>query len=344
MFDRDSDLLQVEARPSRRLRRLQHSLSLPERVWQEIQRAQTRIYRLAGPSLLQTMKHPSGKSFHLKREDLSPVHSYKWRGAMNRLAQLAAHDNKQIVCASAGNHSQGVALASHALGLFATIFMPHSAQELKVNQTRKLLGQRGEVILSGKTFDDAMLAANNYADRVGAVVIPPFDDLQVIAGQGTIGLEILKACPHPGTVYLQIGGGGMAAGVACALKAANPGIRVVGVEAEHQASMAAAMHAGEPVMLDLIDHFCDGTAVKQAGQLTHALCSELLDDMVTVSNDEVRAAIRYLWEEQRIVPEPSGAMGLAALLRESDAHHIAQAVVIMSGSNMDFSRLVALAG
>jgi threonine dehydratase len=138
--------------------------------------------------------------------------------------------------------------------------------------------------------------------------------------------------------------GGMAAGVACALKTADPFIRIVGVEAEHQASMTAAMYAGEPVLLDQIDHFCDGTAVRQAGKLTHALCSELLDDIVTVSNDEVRSAIRYLWEDQRIVPEPSGAMGLAALLRETNSRHIEHAVVIMSGSNMDFNRLVALAG
>lgn len=343
MYERDSDLLQLDARPRHR-RRLQPSHSLSEQVCQEIHQAKTRIYRLAGPTPLLGMKHPSGASFYLKREDLSPVHSYKWRGAMNRLAQLSGQECQHVVCASAGNHSQGVALASQVLGMRATIFMPLSAQELKVQQTRKLLDQRGEVVLVGKTFDDALGAAQQHAEEVGAVFIPPFDDVQVIAGQGTIGLEILQACPHPGTVYLQIGGGGMAAGVACALKAADRNIRIVGVEAEHQASMAAAMNAGEPVLLNQIDHFCDGTAVRQAGKLTHALCSELLDGIVTVSNDEVRSAIRYLWEDQRIVPEPSGAMGLAALLRETDPRHIEHAVVIMSGSNMDFSRLVALAG
>jgi threonine dehydratase len=339
MFERDADLLTLEARP----RRGAEALSLAGSLRLEIHKAKARVYRLASATPLEMMKHPRGLSFHIKREDLSPVHSYKWRGAMNRLALLAGHGVKQVVCASAGNHSQGVALAAHALGMYATIFMPLSAQELKVQQSRKLLGQRGTVVLVGETFDDALQAAKLHAKQIDAEFIAPFDDVHVMAGQGTIGLEILQACPHPGTVYLQIGGGGMAAGVACALKAADPGIRVVGVEAENQASMTAALSAGAPVLLDEVDHFCDGTAVREAGKLTHALCRELLDDVVTVTNDEVRTAIKFLWNEKRIVPEPSGALGLAALLREDDPRHIEHAVVVMSGSNMDFSRLAALA-
>lgn len=343
MFERDADLLQLEPRPKlRRPSSSAHLLSVTLR--HEIQLAKSRIYRLNGPTPLETMKHPTGLSFHLKREDLSPVHSYKWRGAMNRLTQLASQGCRHVVCASAGNHSQGVAWASQALGMQATIFMPCSAQTLKVRQSMRMLGQRGEVVLEGETFDDALLLAQQFAEQARAVFIPPFDDLQVIAGQGTIGLEILQSCSRPGTVYLQIGGGGMAAGVACALKAADPDIRIVGVEGEYQASMSAAMEAGGPVMLNQIDQFCDGTAVKRAGKLTHALCKELLDEVVTVTNEEVRTAIRYLWDEQHIVPEPSGAMGLAALLRETDSIHIENAVVILSGSNMDFSRLAALAG
>lgn len=339
MFERDADLLTLETRPRRGV----EALSLTGSLRLEIHKAKARVYRLASPTPLQTMKHPRGLPFQLKREDLSPVHSYKWRGAMNRLALLASQGCRQVVCASAGNHSQGVALAANTLGMYATIFMPLSAQELKVEQSRKLLGQRGTVELVGETFDDALRAARLHAQQIGAEFIPPFDDLQVMAGQGTIGLEILQACPHPGTVYLQIGGGGMAAGVACALKAADQGIRVVGVEAEHQASMTAALSAGGPVLLDAVDHFCDGTAVREAGKLTHALCRELLDDVVTVTNDEVRTAIKFLWNEKRIVPEPSGALGLAALLREDDPRNIEHAVVVMSGSNMNFSRLAALA-
>lgn len=344
MFERDSDLLQLDALPRRRRVLNAPPRTLTEQLQQEITQAKSRVYRLSGPTPLDRMKHPSGLSFHLKREDLSPVHSYKWRGAMNRLAILAQQGCNKVVCASAGNHSQGVALASQTLGMYATIFMPHSAQELKVNQTRTLLGNRGEVVQVGETFDDALLVAQCYAEQQQAAMIPPFDDLHVMAGQGTIGLEVLSSCPRPGTVYLQIGGGGMAAGVACALKAADPGLRIVGVEAEHQASMAAAMQAGTPVMLRQVDHFCDGTAVRTAGRLTHSLCSQLLDEIVTVTNDEVRTAIRYLWNERRIVPEPSGALGLAALLRENDPLQIEDAVVIMSGSNMDFKQLALLAG
>lgn len=343
MYERDADLLQLEPRLKRR-RPSSTAQPLSVRLRQEIQLAKSRVYRLHGPTPLETMKHPSGLPFHMKREDLSPVHSYKWRGAMNRLGELHSQGCRHVVCASAGNHSQGVAWASQVLGMHATIYMPRSAQELKVRQSRKMLGQRGEVVVEGEAFDDALLVAQQFAERKGAVFIPPFDDLQVIAGQGTIGLEILRACPRPGTVYLQIGGGGMAAGVACVLKATDPGIRVVGVEAEDQASMSAAMQAGKPVMLSQVDSFCDGTAVKRAGKLTHALCSELLDEVVTVTNEEVRTAIRYLWDEEHIVPEPSGAMGLTALLRETDPAQIENAVVILSGSNMDFSRLAALAG
>jgi len=341
MYERDSDLLQLAPRSRRRHRT--SSVSLVEQLQHEILQAKSRVYRLNGPTPLQTLKLHTGLSFHLKREDLSPVHSYKWRGAMNRLLQLAAHGCRQVVCASAGNHSQGVALASQVLGMSPTIFMPCSTQELKVSQTRKLLGQVGNVVLSGDTFDDALHAAQNYAQRTESVMIPPFDDLHVIAGQGTIGLEILQACPHPGVVYLQIGGGGLAAGVACALKARDPGIRIIGVEGENQACMSAAVNAGVPVLLHQIDNFCDGTAVRQAGRLTHALCTELLDDIVTVTNNEVRTAIQYFWDEHRILPEPSGAMGLAALLRDAGTSHVENVVVILSGSNMNFSRLASLA-
>lgn len=339
MFERDADLLTLEARP----RQGSVAMSLSGKLHREIQQAKARVYRLARPTPLHTVRHPCGLPFLLKREDLSPIHSYKWRGAMNRLALLASQGCRNIVCASAGNHSQGVALASRALGMSATIFMPHSAQELKVEQSRKLLGQQGNVILMGGSFDEALRAALLHAAKVKAEFIGPFDDIHVIAGQGTIGLEILQTCRHPGTVYIQIGGGGLAAGVACALKCIDPSIRIVGVEAEHQASMTAAFTAGEPVPLDQVDLFCDGTAVKQAGKLTHQLCRELLDDIVTVSNDDVRNAIKFLWNEQRIVPEPSGALGLAALLREHDPSQIENAIVILSGSNMDFSRLAALA-
>ncbi|HMP17431.1 MAG TPA: pyridoxal-phosphate dependent enzyme, partial [Gemmatales bacterium] len=223
------------------------------------------------------------------------------------------------------------------------IFMPSTAQALKIKQTQKQLGSQGKVIITGDCFDDALMEAQKYAEMEQASFIAPFDDVLIMAGQGTVGLEIMQACPNPGTVYLQIGGGGMAAGVACALKHFNPEIRLVGVEAESQASMRAAFDAGCPVELGCVDPFCDGTAVRKVGNMTFAVCKELLDDLITVTNQEVRNAMQFLWNEMRIIPEPSGALGLAALLQQSDAADIKNAVTILSGANMDFSRLSMLA-
>jgi threonine dehydratase len=312
--------------------------------------ARARVYRLAASTPVDRLPDPIGGEFLLKREDLSPIHSYKWRGAYNKLTVLAEEGRvRSVVAASAGNHAQGVAIAAARLGLRATIFMPTVTPALKVREVRRFAGASVQIVLVGDTFDEAAAAARECSEQTGAEVIPPFDDLHVIAGQGTVGDEIVSAHVRPRTAYLQIGGGGLAAGVACVLKTFDPSIRIVGVEGEGQASMAAAVKAGRPVALDHLDRFCDGTAVRTTGELTLPLCRELIDEFVTVSNDEVCAAMQYLWDARRLVPEPSGAMGVAALLRDraTKAFEHGTALAILSGANMDFatlSRIPARAG
>ena len=309
-------------------------------LFREVMLARQRVYRLAEPTPIHQVRHPGGATFMLKREDLSPIHSYKWRGAMNRLSALAeSGDPRPIVACSAGNHGQGVASAARALGLSGTVFMPRSTPSLKVREVRRLGAEQVRVELIGDTVDEAAAAAAEHSRSTGAVIIPPYDDPHVIAGQGTIGDEIVTANVRPSRVYLQIGGGGMAAGVACVLKTYYPEVRIIGVEGDGQASMLAAVQAGKPVALDTLDRFCDGTAVRTAGRITHRLCSDLIDEFITVTNNEVCAAMQFLWESCRVVPEPSGAMGVAAVLREQDPGAISGSLAVLSGANMDFATL-----
>jgi threonine dehydratase len=315
----------------------------PATLFREVMRARTRVYRAAGSTPLEAVPLPDGGSFLLKREDLSPIHSYKWRGAFNKLAVLAeAGQNAPVVTASAGNHAQGVALAASKLHQQATIFMPAPTPALKIKAVRQLAGCEVEVVLTGDTFDEAAQAAADFAHQHAALLIHPFDDLHVIAGQGTIGDEIVNAGVRPDVVYLQIGGGGLAAGVACVLKTLYPEVRIIGVEGEGQASMCAAMQAGKLVPLAQVDRFCDGTAVRQVGQLTFPLCRQLIDEFRTVSNEAVCAAMQYLWEARRIIPEPSGALGVAALLAEASAKRQGGMLAVMTGANMDFVTLTRL--
>ena len=314
-------------------------------LFREVMLARARVYRLAHATPTEEVRDSTRGSFLLKREDLSPTHSYKWRGAFNKLSVLAEQgETRQIVAASAGNHAQGVAIAASRLNLKATIFMPTSTPRLKVSESQRVARGCVRIVQVGDRFDDAAVAAREFAEQNDAVIIPPFDDLHVIAGQGTIGDEIVSFSTRPHVVYVQIGGGGLAAGVACVLKTFDPHIRVIGVEGEHQASMAAAVRAGRPVTLDHLDRFCDGTAVRIAGNITFPLCASLVDEFQTVSNDEVCAAMQFLWEAKRLVPEPSGAMGVAALIRDrargryGDVHPLA----IVSGANMDFATLARI--
>ena len=312
-----------------------------EALFNEILAARQRVYEVASPTPLERMDLGTDEELFLKREDLSPIHAYKWRGAFNRMkllsgAELAAG----VVCASAGNHAQGVALAASKLGTTATIFMPRSTPGAKQAAVRALGGESVTVVLKGDSYDAAYDAAKQHADGTGQTLVHPYDDLAVMAGQGTLADEVVMAAKgRLDRVYLQIGGGGMAAGVACWLRRYYPDIEIVGVEGVDQASMQAAVAAGSPVTLDYVDVFCDGTAVKRAGALTSRLCAQLIDRFVTVTNEEVCAAIQLLWEKHRVIPEPSGAMGVAAWLKERQSCAGLRTLAIICGGNMDFGQL-----
>ncbi len=318
--------------------------SLIRSLRQEILLARRRVYAIGKPTPLQQIDL-EGLSIHVKREDLSPIHAYKWRGAYNRMAQLTeAELARGVVTASAGNHAQGVALAARHLGTRATIFMPLATPRMKQAAVKQHGGDQVDIRLTGDTYDAASNAAHACADQSDQTYIHAYDDLAVMAGQGTLADEIVLSGEGPfDLAYLQVGGGGMAAATATWLKLNYPGIRIVGVEGAQQASMAAAIRHGAPVALDKVDVFCDGTAVRKVGELTYRICKEVVDEWVTVTNDEVSAAIQFLWEQLRCIPEPSGAMGVAALLKQRPQLANRRVLAILCGANMDFEQLATVA-
>ena len=332
------------ASPSIRAVERNDDLPLDRRLRQEILLARERVYHFASPTPLEPLGLP-GLDVWVKREDLSPIKAYKWRGACNRMAQLSADERARgVVTASAGNHAQGVALAAAKLGIAARIHMPRSTPRVKQDAVKKLGGEQVRVVLAGDSYDEAVGSAREDERVSGAVYVHAYDDLQVMAGQGTLADEVILSGKGPfDTAYLQIGGGGMAAGVAEWLRTYWPGIEIVGVEGTGQASMKAALEAGMPVELGQVDIFCDGTAVRKAGTLPFEICRQRLDRMVTVSNGEVIRAIRTLWENLRCVAEPSGAMGLAAALQEKEALAGKRVLVVLCGANLDFLQLGQLA-
>lgn len=317
------------------------AIPTPDEIFRRVMLARSVMYRLGDPTPLTPMALGDGAHLLIKREDLGPVHSFKWRGAVVKVAELHEKGVRRVVAASAGNHAQGVALAAAAFGLHATIYMPRSTPKIKQAEVKRFGGDAVEIRLAGDSYDEAAGLAHACAAESDAVVVHAYDDPAVIAGQGVIGDEILQSgCPAR-RVYLQIGGGGLAAGVASVLRAHDVDIEIVGVEAEGQASMRAAIEAGVPVDIGRIDGFCDGTAVRKAGATTFGLCRGLLDRVVTVSNDEVCAAIERVWEALRVVPEPSGVLGIAAALREQGDG--VPSLAILSGSNLDFMTLPKIA-
>lgn len=321
----------------------------PTALHTEILRARTRVYRAGNPTPLQEIILPDVNArVFVKREDLSPINAYKWRGAYNCTAQLVEGKGvKTVVAASAGNHAQGVALAARMLGIEAKIFMPVSTPLMKQKAVKLHGGDHVEIILTGDTFDQASDEAKKYVTENNLAYVHPFDDLYTIAGQATIADEIMLSGEAPfDLVFVQIGGGGMAAGVASWIKAHHPDTKVIGVEGVGQASMAASLMRGEPVTLHDIDTFCDGTAVKRPGDLTFEMCRKYLDGMITVTNEEVSAAIQQYWESKRVIPEPAGAMGLAGFtkfFRENAELVVGKKIlVILCGANMDFSKLALI--
>ena len=323
-------------------------LPLERRLRQEILFARERVYRFARPTPIERLLLPnaeSGPEIWVKREDLSSVKSYKWRGACNCMAQLSPEQRARgVVTASAGNHAQGVALAARTLGIFARIHMPRSTPKVKQNAVRLHGGEFVQIVLTGDSYDDAVMAAREDERTSGAVYVHAYDDLHVMAGQGTLADEVVLSGHGPFDVaYLQIGGGGMASASADWLKTYWPDIQIIGVEGVGQASMKAAIEAGKPVELHDLDIFCDGTAVRKAGALPFEICRELLDQIVTVTNAEVSSAIRLLWETLRCISEPSGAMGLAAVLKDQAALAGKKVLIVITGANIDFLQLGLIA-
>ncbi|WP_181794601.1 threonine ammonia-lyase [Streptomyces sp. WELS2] len=273
-----------------------------------------------------------GAPVHLKCENLQRTGSFKLRGAYVRIAGLLPEERAAgVVAASAGNHAQGVALASSLLGVHATVFMPQGAPLPKVSATRDY---GAEVRLHGQVVDETLAAAEEYAARTGAVFIHPFDHPDVIAGQGTVGLEILEQCPEVRTIVVGMGGGGLAAGVAVAVKALRPDVRIVGVQAEGAACYPPSLAAGRPVSLRNPVTMADGIRVGRPGAVPFGIVGELVDEVRTVSEDELSAALLLCLERAKLVVEPAGASPVAALLAAPETFG-GPVVAVLSGGNVD---------
>ena len=303
-----------------------------------------RVYDVATESPLDPMPRLSerlGRRVTLKREDLQSVHSFKLRGAYNKLAHLPKDKlSAGVICASAGNHAQGVAMAAARMGVRAIIVMPVTTPPIKVQAVQRL---GGEVVTVGEGYDEAYGHARRLEAETGATFVHPFDDEDVIAGQGTIGLEVLRQHPGPlEALFIPVGGGGLAAGVASVVRALRPEVRLVGVEPNDAASMKAAFEHGGPVTLPEVGLFADGVSVKRAGDLTYRLCRDALDEVITVDTDAICAAIKDVYENCRAIAEPAGALALAGLKAYAarDSGHVAAEagalMAIHSGANLNF--------
>lgn len=281
-----------------------------------------------------------GNQIWIKREDLQPVYSFKLRGAYNKIAHLnAAEKEKGVITASAGNHAQGVALAAKRMGLKALIVMPKTTPGIKVSSVVQL---GAEIELIGNTYDDAYAHAKKLADTTSMTYIHPYDDPDVIAGQGTIAKEILDQMQgHPDIVFVPVGGGGLIAGVSAYLKTINPDIKIIGVEPDDAPCMYEALKAGERVVLDQVGIFADGVAVRQVGEEPFRIAQACVDEMVLVSTDEICAAIKDIFDDTRSITEPAGALAIAGLKKYVEAKNIQnkQLVAIDSGANINFDRL-----
>ena len=281
-----------------------------------------------------------GNRVWLKREDLQPVFSFKIRGAYNKIAQLSpAERERGVVAASAGNHAQGVALSGARLGVRAVIVMPKTTPTIKVEAVRRL---GGEIVLVGNAYDDAYEHALELARAEGLVLIPPYDDVDVIAGQGTVGMEIMRQHTQPiHAIFVPVGGGGLLAGVAAYVKAFWPEVKVIGVEPDDAPSMHHALAAGERVRLEQVGLFADGVAVRQVGLEPFRVCRDTVDEVVLVSGDETCAAIKDIFDDTRSIAEPAGAIAVAGMKRYIEDRGLKDQnlVAIDSGANMNFERL-----
>lgn len=304
-----------------------------------------RVYDVAIESPLDAMPLLSsrlGAKVLLKREDLQPVFSFKLRGAYNKMAQLRALGQlaQGVIAASAGNHAQGVALAAQRMGVRAVIVMPTTTPGIKVDAVRR---RGGEVVLHGDAYDEAYAHARRLAEQQGLMFIHPFDDPDIIAGQGTIGMEILRQHPDAiDAVFVPVGGGGLIAGIAAYIKHLRPATRIIGVEPEDAACLHAALAADARVVLSQVGLFADGVAVKQVGEETFRVARDCVDEVILVSTDEISAAIKDIFDDTRAIAEPAGALAIAGLKRYAARATLDASttlVAINSGANMNFDRL-----
>ncbi|KAE8911785.1 L-threonine dehydratase biosynthetic [Phytophthora fragariae] len=310
---------------------------------------ESRVYDVAEQTPLQeapALSHALQNRVLLKREDMQPVFSFKIRGAYNKMASLSAEEKAAgCVCCSAGNHAQGVALSARKLGIRAMIVMPLATPDIKVNAVRHHGGDCVDIVLHGKTFDDAAAEARRLVQEEKLTLILPFDDPYVIAGQGTVGMEILQQTSGSGekldAIFVPSGGGGMLAGIAAWVKQIRPSVKVIGVEAADAAGMTASLEAGKVVELDHVGLFADGAAVKVVGSETFRVCADYVDEMVTVSTDEICAAIKAGFNDTRTILEPAGVLSIAGMTQYAKTRGLSgcQFVAVTSGANIDFARL-----
>jgi threonine dehydratase len=305
--------------------------------------ANARVYDVAHETPLELapiLSRRTGNRVWLKREDEQPVFSFKCRGAYNKMAALPkAELKKGVVAASAGNHAQGVALAAAKLGTKAIIVMPRTTPGIKIDAVRNL---GGKVVLHGDNYDAAHAHAREIATQRRLTFVHPYDDPEVIAGQGTIGMEILKQHTGPlEAVFVPVGGGGLIAGIAVYIKQLRPEVKIIGVEPEDADAMDLSLKAGKRVLLDHVGIFADGVAVRQVGKETFRLAKQFVDEMVIVSNDEICAAIKDIFEDRRMILEPAGALAYAGLKRYAEQKRLKNKnlVAIASGANVNFDRL-----
>lgn len=281
-----------------------------------------------------------GCDLYLKREDLQNVRSYKIRGAYNLIQSLSQEQRKNgVVCASAGNHAQGVAFSCRELEIKGVIYMPSITPKQKINQVRMFGGENVETILIGDTFDECQYHALLHAKNHKMEFIPPFDHLKIIEGQGTVAKEILADQPDIDFIFVPVGGGGLCAGVSSYLKTFSPQTKIIGVEPHGAPSMTEALRAGHPVVLDKIENFVDGASVKKVGDITFEFCKDAISKMLLVPEGKVSTTILQLYTEDAIVAEPAGALSIAALEQYADHLKGKTVVCVISGGNNDIDRM-----
>ena len=312
-------------------------------LFEKIEQAKINLTEVVLKTPLQLNTNLSEKyqaTVYLKREDLQKVRSYKIRGAYNKISHLdATQKTKGIVCASAGNHAQGVAYSCQLLQIQGKIYMPKTTPKQKIKQVQLFGKSFVEIVLTGDTFDDAFYAAKLFSNENQLEFIHPFDDVEVIAGQGTVGLEILsEKVSKIDYLLLPIGGGGLAAGVSTVFKKLSSKTKIIGVEPEGAPSMQQAIYLEQPVLLDKIDRFVDGAAVKKVGKQTYEVCKDTLDKIILVPEGKVCTTILQLYNEEAMVVEPAGALSIAALDFIADEIKGKKVVCIVSGSNNDIER------